>query len=101
VMVRMHSECLTGDALGSLLLARLQAKMMKVQVKVVVYLRQEGRGIRLINKLKLLIAGYGTGWWKRMRLGFLLTCATTEWGADANGRTQNPLSTNNPVRLLA
>ncbi|WP_375512954.1 bifunctional 3,4-dihydroxy-2-butanone-4-phosphate synthase/GTP cyclohydrolase II [uncultured Nostoc sp.] len=58
VMVRMHSECLTGDALGSLrcdcrmqLVAAL--KMIESAGKgVVVYLRQEGRGIGLINKLK-------------------------------------------------
>ena len=58
VMVRMHSECLTGDALGSLRCdcrMQLQAamKMMESAGKgVVVYLRQEGRGIGLINKLK-------------------------------------------------
>ena len=58
VMVRMHSECLTGDALGSLRCdcrMQLQAamKMMENAGKgVVVYLRQEGRGIGLINKLK-------------------------------------------------
>jgi 3,4-dihydroxy 2-butanone 4-phosphate synthase / GTP cyclohydrolase II len=58
VMVRMHSECLTGDALGSLRCdcrMQLQAalKMIEeVDKGVVVYLRQEGRGIGLINKLK-------------------------------------------------
>ncbi|HYW21144.1 MAG TPA: bifunctional 3,4-dihydroxy-2-butanone-4-phosphate synthase/GTP cyclohydrolase II [Nodularia sp. (in: cyanobacteria)] len=58
VMVRMHSECLTGDALGSLRCdcrMQLQAalKMMEAAGQgVVVYLRQEGRGIGLINKLK-------------------------------------------------
>jgi 3,4-dihydroxy 2-butanone 4-phosphate synthase/GTP cyclohydrolase II len=57
-MVRMHSECLTGDALGSLRCdcrMQLQAalKMMENAGKgVVVYLRQEGRGIGLVNKLK-------------------------------------------------
>ncbi len=58
VMVRMHSECLTGDALGSLRCdcrMQLQAalKMLETQgLGVVVYLRQEGRGIGLVNKLK-------------------------------------------------
>jgi len=58
VMVRMHSECLTGDALGSLRCdcrMQLQAAMKMIENAgkgVVVYLRQEGRGIGLINKLK-------------------------------------------------
>ncbi len=57
-MVRMHSECLTGDALGSLRCdcrMQLQAALKMLQAAgsgVVVYLRQEGRGIGLINKLK-------------------------------------------------
>ncbi len=58
VIVRVHSECLTGDALGSLRCdCRLQLqtalKMIEnAEVGVVVYLRQEGRGIGLVNKLK-------------------------------------------------
>ena len=58
VMVRVHSECLTGDALGSLRCdcqSQLQAAMKMIenaQQGVVVYLRQEGRGIGLLNKLK-------------------------------------------------
>jgi 3,4-dihydroxy 2-butanone 4-phosphate synthase / GTP cyclohydrolase II len=58
VMVRMHSECLTGDALGSLRCdCRMQLqtalKLIESDGKgVVVYLRQEGRGIGLVNKLK-------------------------------------------------
>jgi 3,4-dihydroxy 2-butanone 4-phosphate synthase/GTP cyclohydrolase II len=58
VMVRMHSECLTGDALGSLRCdcrMQLQAALKMIDAAgqgVVVYLRQEGRGIGLINKLK-------------------------------------------------
>ncbi|MEM1241896.1 MAG: bifunctional 3,4-dihydroxy-2-butanone-4-phosphate synthase/GTP cyclohydrolase II [Cyanobacteria bacterium P01_H01_bin.26] len=58
VIVRVHSECLTGDALGSLRCdCRLQLqtalKMIEnAQAGVVVYLRQEGRGIGLVNKLK-------------------------------------------------
>ncbi|MDJ0736109.1 MAG: bifunctional 3,4-dihydroxy-2-butanone-4-phosphate synthase/GTP cyclohydrolase II [Nostocaceae cyanobacterium] len=58
VMVRMHSECLTGDALGSLRCdcrMQLQAALKKIEDAgqgVVVYLRQEGRGIGLVNKLK-------------------------------------------------
>ena len=58
VMVRMHSECLTGDALGSLRCdcrMQLEAALKMIENAgqgVVVYLRQEGRGIGLINKLK-------------------------------------------------
>ncbi len=58
VMVRVHSECLTGDALGSLRCdcrMQLQAALKMINSAgegVVVYLRQEGRGIGLINKLK-------------------------------------------------
>ena len=58
VMVRMHSECLTGDALGSLRCdcqMQLQAAMKMIEnagVGVVVYLRQEGRGIGLVNKIR-------------------------------------------------
>lgn len=58
VMVRVHSECLTGDALGSL---RCDCRMQLIAALkminnagrgVVIYLRQEGRGIGLVNKLK-------------------------------------------------
>ncbi|MED5164247.1 MAG: bifunctional 3,4-dihydroxy-2-butanone-4-phosphate synthase/GTP cyclohydrolase II, partial [Cyanobacteriota bacterium] len=58
VLVRMHSECLTGDAFGSLRCdcrPQLEAALARIEQEgegVVVYLRQEGRGIGLINKLK-------------------------------------------------
>ena len=58
VLVRMHSECLTGDAFGSLRCdcrPQLEAALSRIEIEeegVVVYLRQEGRGIGLINKLK-------------------------------------------------
>ncbi|NJN60664.1 MAG: bifunctional 3,4-dihydroxy-2-butanone-4-phosphate synthase RibB/GTP cyclohydrolase II RibA [Coleofasciculaceae cyanobacterium RL_1_1] len=58
VLVRVHSECLTGDALGSLRCdcrMQLQAGLKMLEqhgAGVIVYLRQEGRGIGLINKLK-------------------------------------------------
>jgi 3,4-dihydroxy 2-butanone 4-phosphate synthase/GTP cyclohydrolase II len=58
VLVRMHSECLTGDVFGSLRCDcgdQLHAAMEQIEREgsgVVVYLRQEGRGIGLVNKLK-------------------------------------------------
>jgi GTP cyclohydrolase II len=58
VPVRIHSECLTGDALGSLrcdcrdqLTASLRA-IGERETGMVLYLRQEGRGIGLLNKLR-------------------------------------------------
>jgi 3,4-dihydroxy 2-butanone 4-phosphate synthase/GTP cyclohydrolase II len=57
-LVRVHSECLTGDVFGSLRCdcnAQLIASMEKVEKEghgIVLYMRQEGRGIGLLNKLK-------------------------------------------------
>ena len=58
VLVRMHSECLTGDVFGSLRCdcgEQLEAAMKQIEDEgagAIVYLRQEGRGIGLVNKLK-------------------------------------------------
>lgn len=58
VLCRVHSECLTGDAFGSLRCDcgdQLHEAMRRVEAKgrgVILYLRQEGRGIGLINKVK-------------------------------------------------
>lgn len=58
VMVRVHSECMTGDIFGSMRcdcgdqLHRAMAKIADEGSGVILYLRQEGRGIGLINKLK-------------------------------------------------
>ena len=58
VLVRVHSECLTGDIFGSLRcdcgeqLHRAMAMMEKEDSGVLLYIRQEGRGIGLVNKLK-------------------------------------------------
>jgi 3,4-dihydroxy 2-butanone 4-phosphate synthase/GTP cyclohydrolase II len=58
MLVRVHSQCLTGDAFGSLRCdcgPQLQLAMQRVQQEgrgVVLYISQEGRGIGLANKLK-------------------------------------------------
>ena len=58
VLVRVHSECMTGDIFGSLRcdcgdqLHRAMAVMEEEGMGVILYLRQEGRGIGLVNKLK-------------------------------------------------
>ncbi len=57
-LVRVHSECLTGDVFGSARCdcgAQLHAAMQMVEQEgkgIVLYMRQEGRGIGLVNKLK-------------------------------------------------
>ena len=58
ILVRVHSECLTGDVLGSLRcdcglqLQRAMHQIAKEGRGVLVYMRQEGRGIGLLNKLR-------------------------------------------------
>jgi 3,4-dihydroxy 2-butanone 4-phosphate synthase/GTP cyclohydrolase II len=58
VLVRVHSECMTGDIFGSMRcdcgdqLHQAMARIDEEGSGVILYLRQEGRGIGLINKLK-------------------------------------------------
>ncbi|MCB7318679.1 bifunctional 3,4-dihydroxy-2-butanone-4-phosphate synthase/GTP cyclohydrolase II [Lacrimispora sp. 210928-DFI.3.58] len=58
LICRVHSECLTGDAFGSIRCdcgQQLAAAMSRIESEgrgVLLYMRQEGRGIGLVNKLK-------------------------------------------------
>jgi 3,4-dihydroxy 2-butanone 4-phosphate synthase/GTP cyclohydrolase II len=58
VLVRVHSECLTGDAFGSMRCdcgEQLEAALRMIDEEgtgIVLYMRQEGRGIGLMNKIK-------------------------------------------------
>src|SRR5699024_11051604 len=58
ILVRIHSECLTGDVFGSKRcdcgsqLDNALKQMKEEGAGILIYLRQEGRGIGLLNKLK-------------------------------------------------
>ena len=60
VLVRVHSECFTGDVLGSLRcdcgdqLQQAVALIAEAGRGVIIYLRQEGRGIGLLSKLRAM-----------------------------------------------
>lgn len=111
VPVRIHSECMTGDVFGSRRCdcgEQLAAALKHIHKHggVVIYLRQEGRGIGLINKLKA---------YNLQDEGFNTADANAHLGLEIDGRsyevahailkdlgiTKIQLLTNNPLKVAA